>query len=138
MITCRHQDHAYRRALNDAYNRWLAEFCETDPSRLLGLALISLCNVEEGIEELRRAKEMGFRGVMFPGNPVIEDYDHACYEYGYDYYVYNCRDYICHYYCYCNYCCYSAADVATTAVDDAASVDDATRAPVCPSPPSRR
>jgi predicted TIM-barrel fold metal-dependent hydrolase len=80
MITCRHQDHGYRKALNDAYNRWLAEFCEADPKRLVGLALISLCSVEEGIAELRRAREMGFRGVMFPGNPVVEDYDHPCYD----------------------------------------------------------
>ena len=34
-------------------------------------------SVEEAIEELRRFREMGFRGVMMPGNPAAaEDYDH--------------------------------------------------------------
>jgi len=80
MILCRVQDIDYRKACNDAYNRWLAGFCETAPERLLGLATVTLRSVEEGIEELRSAKAMGFRGVMFPGNPNVEDYDHPCYD----------------------------------------------------------
>jgi predicted TIM-barrel fold metal-dependent hydrolase len=80
MILCRVKDIDYRKACNDAYNRWLAEFCETDPTRLLGLATVTLRSIEEGIEELRTAKEMGFPGVMFPGNPNVEDYDHPCYD----------------------------------------------------------
>ena len=63
-----------------AYNRWLAAFCEPAPERLLGLATVTLRSVEEGIEELRAVKAMGFRGVMFPGNPNVEDYDHPCYD----------------------------------------------------------
>ena len=80
MITCRHKDIDYRKALDDAYNRWLAGFCETDPKRLLGLAIVTLRSIEEGLHELRTAKEMGFRGVMFPGNPNVEDYDHPCFD----------------------------------------------------------
>ncbi|MGE4649822.1 MAG: amidohydrolase family protein [Myxococcota bacterium] len=80
MILCRVKDVDYRKACNDAYNRWLAGFCEPAPDRLLGLPTVSLRSVEEGIEELRNAKAMGFRGVMFPGNPNVEDYDHPCYE----------------------------------------------------------
>ncbi|MCH2171722.1 amidohydrolase [Myxococcota bacterium] len=80
MMLCRVKDIDYRKACNDAYNRWLASFCEADPSRLLGLATVTLRSIEEGIEELRTASEMGFRGVMFPGNPNVEDYDHPCYD----------------------------------------------------------
>lgn len=80
MILCRVKDIDYRKACNDAYNRWLQGFCETDPDRLLGLATVTLRSVEEGIGELREAKAMGFRGVMFPGNPNVEDYDHRCYD----------------------------------------------------------
>jgi predicted TIM-barrel fold metal-dependent hydrolase len=35
--------------------------------------------VEEGIEDLRKMKEMGLRGVMMPGNPQVADYDDPCY-----------------------------------------------------------
>jgi len=80
MLTCRLADIDYKQALNDAYNRWLQGFCETDPKRLIGLALLTLRSIEGGIEELRLAKEMGFKGVMFPGDPNIEDYDHPCFD----------------------------------------------------------
>jgi predicted TIM-barrel fold metal-dependent hydrolase len=80
MILCRVKDLDYRKACNDAYNRWLQEFCETAPDRLLGLATLTLRTIEEGLIELREAKQMGFHGVMFPGDPSIEDYDHACYD----------------------------------------------------------
>ncbi len=80
MILCRVKDIDYRKACNDAYNRWLQGFCDTAPDRLLGLATVTLRSIEEGIEELREAKQMGFRGVMFPGNPNVEDYDHPCFD----------------------------------------------------------
>ena len=32
-------------------------------------------SVAEGIEDLRKMKALGFRGVMLPGNPGIADYD---------------------------------------------------------------
>jgi predicted TIM-barrel fold metal-dependent hydrolase len=76
MILCRVKDLDYRKACNDAYNRWLQGFCETAPDRYLGLATVTLRTIEEGLEELREAKQMGMRGVMFPGDPSIEDYDH--------------------------------------------------------------
>ena len=80
MILCRVKDLAYRKACNDAYNRWLEGFCETAPERYLGLATITLRTIEEGIEELRAAKRMGMKGVMFPGDPAQHDYDHEIYD----------------------------------------------------------
>ena len=35
---------------------------------------------EEGIADLKRIKDLGLRGVMMPGNPVVEDYDSPVYD----------------------------------------------------------
>ena len=80
MVICNHPDINYKKACFDAYNRWLAEFCEAAPDRLLGMAMAAVRTIEEGVEELRTIKKMGFRGVMLPGSPEIEDYDHPCYD----------------------------------------------------------
>ena len=53
MAICNHPDIDYKKACFDAYNRWLAAFCETDPKRLLGVGMASLRTVEEGIRECR-------------------------------------------------------------------------------------
>ena len=80
MVLCNHPDFDYKRACMSAYNRWLQGYCSEAPDRLYGMAQVTLASVDEGIEELRRAKEMGFRGVMMPGNPQHEDYDHLDYD----------------------------------------------------------
>src|SRR5262245_37647562 len=49
-------------AIFRAYNDWLAEFCQTDPARLKGIAMINLDDVEEGITELERAARLGLCG----------------------------------------------------------------------------
>ena len=80
MILCRVKDLDYRKACNDAYNRWLQGFCEVAPDRYYGLHNATLRTIEEGLQEVLEAKEMGFRGLMFPGDPSVEDYDHPCYD----------------------------------------------------------
>ena len=35
---------------------------------------------EEGIEDLKRIRSLGLRGVMMPGNPALEDYDSKMYD----------------------------------------------------------
>ena len=35
---------------------------------------------EDGVAELKAVKEMGFKGVMMPGDPAVEDYDSKVYE----------------------------------------------------------
>ena len=80
VVLCNHPDFDYKRACMIAYNRWLQEYCAVAPNRLYGLAQLTMASVEEGIMELRRAKEMGFCGVMMPGNPQHEDYDHPDYD----------------------------------------------------------
>jgi predicted TIM-barrel fold metal-dependent hydrolase len=75
-----HPDHDYKKACFDAYNRWLAQFCAADPSRLIGVAMLALRSPEEGIRELEQARRSGFRAVMLPGEPKVEDYHHRCYD----------------------------------------------------------
>lgn len=80
MMICNHPDPDYKRACFDAYNRWLEEFCGGLPDRLFGMPQITMNSPDEGIEELRKAKAMGFRGVMLPGDPAHEDYHHPDYD----------------------------------------------------------
>jgi hypothetical protein len=42
----------------------MAEFCNAYPSRLKGVALINLDDVQEGIAELQRARRLGLAGVL--------------------------------------------------------------------------
>ena len=80
MVLCNHPDINYKKACFDAYNRWLGAFCETDSDRLIGIPILSMRSPGEAITELEAAHAMGFRGVMLPGHPEREDYDHHCYD----------------------------------------------------------
>ena len=80
MMLCSHPDFDYKHACFSAYNRWLQEYCAVAPDRLFGMAQLAMRSVEDGVKELETAKEMGFRGVMMPGEPQYEDYDHPDYD----------------------------------------------------------
>ena len=58
------QDPKLLRACFQVYNDWLSEFCSYSPQRLIGVPLISLYDIEEARQELRRAAKMGLRGAM--------------------------------------------------------------------------
>ena len=77
MMLCNHPDYDYKQACFTAYNRWLQTYRAAAPGRLFGQAQTAMRSVDEGIEDLRRAKEMGFVGMMMPGDPQHEDYDHV-------------------------------------------------------------
>jgi predicted TIM-barrel fold metal-dependent hydrolase len=47
-----------------AYNDWIAEYCRHEPKRLIGLALISLLDVDTAVAELKRVSKLGLKGVM--------------------------------------------------------------------------
>ena len=58
-------------AVARAYNDWLYDFCQLDPSRLLGSGMISAFDVNDAVAEARRAVlELGFRGVFLRPNIV--------------------------------------------------------------------
>jgi predicted TIM-barrel fold metal-dependent hydrolase len=68
-------------AIFRTYNDWLAEFCQTAPERLKGIAMINLDNVQEGIRELERTARLGLVGAMISEYPPEERrYDHPDYE----------------------------------------------------------
>jgi len=79
MLLCNHPDFDFKHACFDAYNLWIAEYSGAHPDRLLGVGQTAMRSVEEGIEDLRRIKELGLRGVMLPGNPAVADYDDPIY-----------------------------------------------------------
>ncbi len=80
MVLCNHPDADYKTACFHAYNRWLARFCERDRERLIGIPLLSMRTPEEALADLEAAARDGFKGVMLPGDPEVEDYDHAMYD----------------------------------------------------------
>lgn len=80
MILCKHPDYDYRKACLDAYNEWVAEYCSNHRDRLLGVGQVSLRTPQDGIEEARKIKSLGLRGIMLPGWPALEDYDSRIYD----------------------------------------------------------
>jgi predicted TIM-barrel fold metal-dependent hydrolase len=53
-----------------AYNDWLADYCRTDPRRLVGVAMLAFQDPERAAEELRRAhREHGYRAAFVRPNP---------------------------------------------------------------------
>jgi len=80
MMLCNHPDFDYKKACFDAYNRWIAEYCDFAPARLLGCGQSAMRTPEEGVEDLKAIKALGLRGVMMPGVPAVEDYDSPLYD----------------------------------------------------------
>ena len=62
-------DAPYQQALFRAFNTWLSEYCSYDPTHMIGLGLISLLQVEEGVKELRRCSTLGLRGALIMASP---------------------------------------------------------------------
>lgn len=56
-------DPALATAYTRAYNRWITEFCQTDPNRLYPVAHISLIDPQGAVEEVVRARKDGCVGV---------------------------------------------------------------------------
>ena len=64
-------DPALEVALCHAYNSWLADYCSTDPARLVGVAMVPQHDLDAALVEARRAVgDLGFRGIMLRPNPV--------------------------------------------------------------------
>jgi predicted TIM-barrel fold metal-dependent hydrolase len=48
------------------YNRWLADFCSAAPERLLGVAHLSVLDVEAAVQEIEWAAAHGLRSINLP------------------------------------------------------------------------
>lgn len=59
----------FAEAQGDAYNRWLADYCNFAPTRLFGVATIVQTDLERAIRMARRARELGLVGVFMRPNP---------------------------------------------------------------------
>jgi predicted TIM-barrel fold metal-dependent hydrolase len=58
-------------AICRAYNNWLYDFCQRDPERLRGAAMIPPHDITEALQETRRAiRELGFAGVFLHPSTV--------------------------------------------------------------------
>jgi predicted TIM-barrel fold metal-dependent hydrolase len=75
MLICNHPDEAFKHACIWAYNRWLQEFVGAEPERLYGLGQITINSVAQAVTDLERLKAMGFKGVMMPGEPDMDEDD---------------------------------------------------------------
>jgi predicted TIM-barrel fold metal-dependent hydrolase len=65
------REDAYAAALCRAYNNWLYDYCAVDRTRLMGVAVIPIQDINLAIEEARRAvKELGFKGIFVRPNPI--------------------------------------------------------------------
>ena len=66
-----------QRACFKVYNDWVAEFSSHDRKRLIGIGLVSLEDIGEGIKELERCAKIGLRGAMIWGAPPREKPYHS-------------------------------------------------------------
>ncbi len=75
------QDAELQEAAFNAYNAWLAEMCSQAPDRLVGLALISVYNVDHAVKALQRWAKRGLRGAMIAAVPPQgTEYSDALYD----------------------------------------------------------
>jgi predicted TIM-barrel fold metal-dependent hydrolase len=60
------------RALHHAYNSWLEEYCSADRSRLIGVGLVPLSDIDAAVAEMERCvNDLGFKAVMVRPCPYI-------------------------------------------------------------------
>ena len=62
-------DGEFQRACFKAYNNWLSDYCSYDPNRLVGLAMITLVDIDEAIKGLQRCAKIGLKGAMIWASP---------------------------------------------------------------------
>lgn len=74
------QDPELALASYTAYNRWLADFCSAAPDHLFGQAYIPVQDVEQAIDEARRAVKQGLKGAVVPSIPPGPPYSDPSYE----------------------------------------------------------
>jgi predicted TIM-barrel fold metal-dependent hydrolase len=68
------EDPAFRAAGMDAFNNWMQDyFCAENPERLGAIAHLPPMDIDGSIEQLRKAKEKGFRGMSINTWPSGND-----------------------------------------------------------------
>jgi predicted TIM-barrel fold metal-dependent hydrolase len=62
-------DRRIRYGMMAAFNSWLGEFCAHAPDRLIGIGEIPMWDADLAVQEARRVRELGLRGVLIPAVP---------------------------------------------------------------------
>ena len=62
-----------QQVMMQAYNDWLAEFCAAYPKRLLGIAELSIWDLDFAVKEAERCAKLGLRGVLLPAVAAYEN-----------------------------------------------------------------
>jgi uncharacterized protein len=65
---CSFEDPDLAYAVCRAYNDWVREFCNADPTRLFPEALLPLGDIDNAVAELERCAGMGFKSMVVPGS----------------------------------------------------------------------
>ena len=73
-------DEPFQRAIFRSYNAWLQEFCSYNPNRLIGLAILSILDIEHAVADIGEYSKAGFRGVQIPTRIKDSGYYEAKYE----------------------------------------------------------
>lgn len=59
-------------ALCRAYNNWMKDYCDFNPDRLKGVAMVSIADIDGAVEEVKRAsQDLGFWGVSIHPEPIF-------------------------------------------------------------------
>ena len=80
MAICDVPDVDYKHACMQAYNRWLQEFCAGLPDRLFGIGQSAARDPDTLVADMIDIKNKGFKGIMMPVFPGVEDYDSPIYD----------------------------------------------------------
>ena len=63
------EDRAFKQACFTAYNRWLADFCKSDPRRYMGIAVVMTDDIAQAVKDLHEVKAIGLGGAMLAMTP---------------------------------------------------------------------
>ncbi len=63
------RDRETRWGMMYAWNSWIAEFCGHAPDRLIAIGEVPIWDIPRAIEEARRVKALGLKGIMMPAIP---------------------------------------------------------------------
>jgi len=73
-------DEPFQRAIFHSYNDWLHEFCSYNRKRLIGLATLSILDIEHTVADIWHYAKLGFRGVQIPTRIKDSGYYESKYE----------------------------------------------------------
>ncbi|MEE9150056.1 MAG: amidohydrolase family protein [Candidatus Tectomicrobia bacterium] len=74
------EDRELLHVVYELYNTWAADFCSTNPERLVGLACIPNDDPQRAAAELRRAAKLGLKGADFAVSTAVKPLWHRSWD----------------------------------------------------------